>query len=103
MGKDPIIISATIKPSTLRKIKDSDAFTALITPNFVEEPARFEECKAAKDLDKLMYAIVLKGTNWDKFKVFPWRGIYHSTGNDIDKISKKIGEDIRLVRSINRM
>ena len=99
-------IIETVKPSTLKKIKDSAAFMALVTPNFVEEPARFEECKKAKELDKLMYATVLKGTNWDKFKVFPWRGIYHLSmlecSHELDKISKEISADIRFVRSINR-
>jgi len=62
---------------TKQCIEHSCAFLAVITERFVGQDGRYKECEAAASLmTKPMYAIVQRGTNWDKFKDFPWRRVF---------------------------
>ncbi len=82
-------------------IDTSEVFLAMIMPNFVKDPSKYESCRYAKSKGKLMYAIVEDDVDWSKFKDFDWRKIYHTwkvTGELIAMIVKEIREDIKFFK-----
>ena len=96
-----IIFSEKITPSTLARIKKSDAFVALITTAFVAHPEkRYAECKMAKELNKPMYVIVKKGIDWSLFQTFEWRKIFYYEDKPSESIVKDIEKDLKWYRSI---
>jgi len=88
-----IIYSKKVKPSSLAKIKRSDAFIALVTENFVKEEGRIDECRIAKACNKPMYAMVKEGIEWNLEFEFPWRKIYYY--KRLEEEGREITEDIQ--------
>ena len=96
-----IIYTRKIIPSTERKIKESLAFIATVTKNFVKDKKCREECCIAEKLNKVMYAIVSEGVDWDEIKAeFPWRKIYSLSKNSPDEIMKMIKRDLAFIDSV---
>jgi len=83
-------------------IDSSGVFIAIVMPNFVKDPSKFEACKYAEAAGKLMYAIVEDNVDWDKFKKFDWRKTYHTdivTDGLIKMIvNDEIKEDMKFFR-----
>ena len=79
-------------------IDTSSVFLAMVMPNFVKDPSKYEACTYAKNKGKLMYVIVEDDVDWEKFKDFNWRKIYYTwkvTQDLIDMVVKEIREDIK--------
>ena len=82
-------------------IEQAESYLAIIMPNFVKDPQRIEGCNYAEKCGKIMYAIVQDGTEWDKFKEYNWRKIYHTwivTPELIRSVVKEINEDMKFFK-----
>ena len=82
-------------------IDSSTVFIATICKYFVKDPSKYEACKYAERADKLLYAIVEDDVDWEKFKEFDWRKIYHTwkvTKELIDMVTEEIKEDLKFFR-----
>ncbi len=102
--KMTIIFSEKVTPSTLARIKKSEAFVAFITKAFVARPEkRYAECKMAEKLNKPMYAIVEKGIDWSSFQKFGWRKIYYYEIKPSESIVKDIEKDLKWFKQIRSM
>lgn len=97
------IIFSKITPSTVAKIKNSEAFLAAITENFVKDKDKHVECSIAAELDKPMYAIVEENTKWDKLeKAFLWRKIYYLKDMEPEEIMEDIKKDLEFLRKVGK-
>jgi len=71
------------------------AFVVILGKNYVANKENYELCLEAEKLNIPMYALVISGTNWDKFKKFPWRKvIYISNPDDLEKALNNIKKDL---------
>lgn len=82
---------------SIKKIKKSEAFIAIITENFVSDEKCLEECKYAEKLEKPMYAVIKNKEAWKNVKnKFMWRlSLPAEKGFD-----KKIKEDLYIIRAV---
>ena len=86
------------KQSAVNKIKNSEAFFAIITKNFVNDEKCLEECRIAEKMNKPMYAIIKDWKAWKKIEhKFMWR----KNVPFIADFDKYIEKDLEIIRSIN--
>lgn len=82
----------------MNNIEKKDVLLAFITKNFIKEKFRWEETQLAVEKNKIMYAIVKKGTRLKKYKKLPWRKIYYfKNQEELMMIMHKIQEDLRWI------
>jgi len=96
-----IIYSKKVTPAARMRIRQSDAFIAIITKDFIKED-RFEECRWAEELNKPMYAVISdKKLDWEKVKSLPWRKIFYVEDyKSKEDLVKEIEKDLKWYRSI---
>ena len=88
-----IIIKKSIK-----KIKNSEAFIALITNNFIKDENCMEECKEAEKHNKPMYAVVRDEEAWKKIEhKYLWRKDFPAEPG----FEEKIEGDLEFLRVVN--
>lgn len=81
----------------IKKIKNSEAFVAVITENFIKEEKRLEECKIAEENNKPMYAIIADSESWKKIQnQFMWRKSFNAN----QAFLKEIKEDLEIIRAV---
>ena len=88
-----------------QQIQSADAFVALITSEFMKVRAeKMPECQEAIKVNKPMYAIVKKGTEWGEFEQLPWRKVFFfSNTSRIFAIIDEIREDLALYRTVKKL
>lgn len=96
-----IIFSKKITPASVTKIKESEAFIAFITENFVKDERCLAECRMAQEANKPMYAVIKDKNAWNKIKnQFQWRKTLRFQDETPDTVVKKIRQDLDFIRAI---
>lgn len=71
------------------------AFVVIIGKHYVSNENNYKLCLETEKLNIPMYAIVISGTDWDKFKKFPWRKIiYINNIDDLEEAFWQIKKDL---------
>jgi len=82
-------------------IMKPSAFVAIIGDNYVKKEKNYEVCKTVETYQIPMYAVVISGTKWEKFKDFPWRKvIYISSVKELRKSMEDIKKDIEFYYAV---
>ena len=78
-------------------IEKSNAYMAVITRYYVQEPWHLKECELASALKKPMIAAVERGVDWDEYKRFPWVKVieFNREKIDMEKIKKELEPALR--------
>lgn len=73
------------------------AFVAILGKAYIQNEKNLQLCSKIEKLQIPMYAIVISGTDWDKFKDFPWRKVYQVDNiEELQVVMKYIKDDIDL-------
>ena len=71
------------------------AFVVIIGRHYVNNENNYKLCLEAEKLNIPMYAIVISGTDWNKFKKFTWRKIiYVNSIGEIEEAFWQLNKDI---------
>ena len=97
---DEIIRSHIYNEHVKKSIRDSKIMVCFITESFMRDRRRKEHCDIAMEQNKIMYAVVKRGTRWRKFRKYPWRKIvYYDDESEIYRVMDELIKDANWIKT----